>query len=222
MQIILNCCGGGECEWTEAEPLGANYSGAGMLLAAFPGSGTRLVWQHAEGLTGVQVGDDFDCFSAEIESMRGIKKTQYPNLEGIWSWGHILDNVVLIVRNPRWAIPSYHTLLSEIHYAHDCETAYKYLHRLFTMRPSVEDWIHWRNYHFHEEVYLWKVFIDYWMEDGKQYWMDYDYKRNGQFPFRWLNESEMKKDAHCIYDLDCIPKAVVAYENLQNNITGPA
>jgi len=212
--------GAGNCEWTEAAPLGRDKESSGVLLAAFPGSGTRLFWQHAEGLTGIQVGDDF-MLAPDGNDRTGIIKTQYPNIEGIWSWGEKMDQVILLIRNPRWAIASYHTVLYEIHYAHDWQTAYKYYNRLFSMRPPQSAWIRWRDYKFDDEVYLWKEFIHYWMEGGRQYWMDWDYERNGQWPFKWLEKDEMKTDVHCIYQMDCIPKAVVAYELLRDPITGP-
>jgi len=151
----------------------------------------------------------------------GIIKTQYPNIEGIWSWGEKMDQVALLIRNPRWAIASYHTVLYEIHYAHDWETAYKYYNRLFSMRPPQSAWIRWRDYKFHDEVFLWKEFIHFWMYNGRQYWMDWDFERNGQWPFRWLEEDEMKQDVHCIYQMDCVPKAVLSYELLRDPVTGP-
>ena len=121
----------------------------------------RLTWQHAQGLTEIQVHDDFMLSPDHVK--KGLVKTQYPHYEGIWSWGRNMDHVVLVLQNPRWTIPSYHNLLYEIHYAHDWETAYLYKDRLFTLRAPVEDWIRWRDYRFTEEVYLWQQFIHFWM-----------------------------------------------------------
>eukprot|EP00957_Ditylum_brightwellii_P126714 9657876-Ditylum_brightwellii.AAC.1 len=133
-----------------------------------------------------------------------------------------MDQVVLVIRNPRWAIPSYHSLLHEIHYAHDWQTAYEYLHNTFQYRAPFENWIKWRDYRFDEEIDLYMWFIDFYMESGTQYWMDLDFERNGQWPFRYLTDSEKKQDLHCVYDLDCFPKAIVTYEHLVDPNTGPA
>ena len=66
-----------------------------------------------------------------------------------------MDQVLLLIRNPRWALPSYHSLIYEIHYAHDWETAYKYLHQTFVARAPLENWIKWRDYRFEDEINLW-------------------------------------------------------------------
>lgn len=212
--------GNGQCIWTHAHAIADNYAGKNLLLASYPGGGMRLTWQHAQGLTEIQVHDDFMLAPGNVK--KGIVKTQYPHLEGIWSWGRSMDNVVLVMQNPRWSIPSYNNLLYEIHYAHDWETAYLYKDRLFTLRPPIEDWIRWRDYRFIEEVFLWQEFIHFWMLGGRQYWMDWDFERNGQWPFRWLNSTEYKTDFHCLYDIDCNPLGVLSYEKLRANATGPA
>jgi len=46
----------------------------------------RLTWQHVEGLTGIQVGDVFDCQPVETPRV-GLIETQYPHMGGLWSWG---------------------------------------------------------------------------------------------------------------------------------------
>lgn len=212
--------GGGECLWTAAEPLGKRAKVFGTVLSAYPGSGMRLLWQHAEGLTGIQVGDDFNLHPNGADRS-GIIKTHYPHIEGIWSWKERMSQSVLIVRNPRWALPSYHNLIFEIRYAVDWATAYKFMGRLFKKRPSVEAWIRWRDHRFSEEVLLWKWFIDYWMYGGEQYWMDGDYERTGARPFHWVNGTDRKADPHCIYELECEPKAVLSYELLRDPLTGP-
>jgi len=213
-----------DCTWKDAVPLGADAEVYGTLFASFPGSGMRITWQQTEGITGIQVGDDFHLGGADAYDKSGIIKTQYPHIEGIWSYGGNLDQTILLIRNPRWAIPSYHTLLAEIDYAHDWQTAYEYLFSTFFTRAHVADWKNWRDYRFHEEVNLWVLFIDYYMENGTQYWMDFDYERNGQWPFKFLNDTEKAahlKDPHCVYDIDCFPKAIISYENLTDPLTGP-
>jgi len=218
--------GGGNCEWTDAVPAGKDANIYGTLFASYPANGMRVTWQHTEGISGVRVGDDFHLGEKPYVNERsGLIKTQYPHLEGIWSWGSNMDQVVLVIRNPRWAIPSYHTLLHEIYYAHDWETAYKYLNNLFNFRAPIDKWIKWRDYRFDEEIDLWMWHIDFWMEGGTQYWMDLDYERNGQYPFRYLTQFEKDtrdKDLHCIYDMDCFPKAVVTYEKLIDPDSGPS
>eukprot|EP00548_Thalassiothrix_antarctica_P015639 CAMPEP_0194175630 /NCGR_PEP_ID=MMETSP0154-20130528/9636_1 /TAXON_ID=1049557 /ORGANISM="Thalassiothrix antarctica, Strain L6-D1" /LENGTH=372 /DNA_ID=CAMNT_0038889503 /DNA_START=125 /DNA_END=1239 /DNA_ORIENTATION=- len=215
--------GNGDCEWTSSYAMFDHIGNArrpfGTLFASYPGAGMRIAWQQTEGVTGIEVRDDF--FRLSYPKL-GLVKTQYPHYEGIWSYGENMDQVVLVIRNPRWNIPSYHTLLSELNYAHTWELAYDELPNVFTKRAPMEDWIKWRDYRYSDEINLWGMHIDYWMENGTKYWEDYDFERNGQYPFKFLNKTEQtKQDYNCAFNCDCIPKVIVSYEHLKNPITGP-
>lgn len=211
--------GGGDCRWTEAKPLPADSDPHGTLVASYPGSGMRITWQQIEGLTGIKVGDDFKFSGPRV----GIIKTQWPHYQGIWSFGSTLDQVILVVRNPRWAIPSYHNILSEVDYAQDWNSAFEHIDDLYTKRAPLGAWVKWRDLKFDEELDLWALHIDYYMEDGPQYWDELDYERVGQRPFHFRTD-DMKpwpKDTHCIYDIDCVPKEIISYEKLRNYESGP-
>lgn len=211
--------GDGDCKWTEAKALPLDSKPQGTLVASYPGSGMRVTWQQIEGLTGILVGDDFKYSGPRV----GIIKTQWPHYQGIWSFGSTLDQVILVVRNPRWAIPSFHNILSEVNYAQDWQSVFGHIDDVFTARAPVANWIYWRDLKFDQELDLWAYHIDYYMEDGQQYWDELDYERVGESPFHFRTE-DMKpwpKDYHCIYDIDCIPKEVISYEKLRNYETGP-
>eukprot|EP00548_Thalassiothrix_antarctica_P020457 CAMPEP_0194194038 /NCGR_PEP_ID=MMETSP0154-20130528/75362_1 /TAXON_ID=1049557 /ORGANISM="Thalassiothrix antarctica, Strain L6-D1" /LENGTH=475 /DNA_ID=CAMNT_0038918427 /DNA_START=680 /DNA_END=2107 /DNA_ORIENTATION=+ len=269
---LWNYLGGGDCEWTGSSPFGSDADPYGTLFVGYPASGMRVTWQQTEGLTGMQVRDDF--FELQYPKI-GLVKTQYPHYEGIWSYGSDLDQTVLLIRNPRWAIPSYHTLINEIGYAHSWEVAYEELDNVFTRRAPMSDWINWRDYRLWEEIILWGNYIDfymsdgekYWseydfdeeldnvftrrapmsdwinwrdyrlweeiilwgnyidfyMSDGEKYWSEYDFERNGQWPFYFLNETQRPwpQDLHCQHDIECVPKEVISYERLRDPIVGP-
>jgi len=211
--------GNGTCLWTESVALSLNSDPYGTLLASYPASGMRITWQQIAGLTGITVGDDFQ-YSGQKS---GIIKTQYPHYEGIWSYGSSMDQVIILIRNPRWAIPSFHNILSEINYAQSWDDVYKYIRQVFTARAPMANWIKWRDLKFDEEINLWAWHIDYYMERGAKYWLDLDFERVGQKPFRFHIEKPKPwgRDLHCVYDLDCFPKAVISYEKLLKNATGP-
>ena len=219
--------GNGDCEWEEATPFNSSEAKNidGVLLASYPAGGMRLAWQHVQGLTGHEVQDDFEQCDGKHEAY-GVVKTQYPHLEGVWSWGSNIREVIYVMRNPRWAIPSYHTLLHEIDYAHDCEAAHELIDNVFTLRPPEWKWQRWRDLRIEDEIKLYEWHIDFWMGNGTVYWQDWDFERNGQWPFRWLTDEEKavrEKDLNCQYqNIDCFPKAVVAFEFLHPNTTGPA
>mmetsp|Transcript_23148 Transcript_23148/g.35061 ORF Transcript_23148/g.35061 Transcript_23148/m.35061 type:complete len:631 (-) Transcript_23148:132-2024(-) len=213
--------GNGNCEWTGADKVDLDTNPYGTLIASYPGAGMRLTWQMTEGAVGYMVGDDF-FFNGRIG---GLVKTEYPHPEGIWSYGKEMDQTILLIRNPRWNIPSYHTLLYELEYAHDYVVAYENVFNAFTTRGPMENWLKWRDYRFHDEVNVWGYYIDFWMENGPQFWHNLDYERAGQYPFRYNYESERPwpTDSHCLYDITegCTPKAVVSYERMRDPDLGP-
>eukprot|EP00548_Thalassiothrix_antarctica_P001167 CAMPEP_0194138644 /NCGR_PEP_ID=MMETSP0152-20130528/8393_1 /TAXON_ID=1049557 /ORGANISM="Thalassiothrix antarctica, Strain L6-D1" /LENGTH=414 /DNA_ID=CAMNT_0038836151 /DNA_START=170 /DNA_END=1414 /DNA_ORIENTATION=- len=212
--------GDGDCKWTEADVLPNDAEVDGTLFASYPAAGMRMAWQQTEGLTGIQMRDDF--FHLELPKI-GLVKTQYPHYEGIWSYASNLNRVILLIRNPRWALPSYHTLINELEYAHTWEMAYNELPDVFTRRAPMDLWIKWRDYRTEGEIELWGNHIDFWMYNGSKYWFDVDFERNGQDPFRFRNETERPwpQDLHCVYDTNCFPRAVISFEHLQHPILGP-
>jgi len=211
--------GDGRCRFEDAIPPPLGLEARGVLIAAYPGAGHRKLWQFFEAFTAWSVGDDWN-YTKNIANTPYVK-THYPHEEGIWSWGNDMDEVMLIVRNPRYAIPSYHTLISELGYALDYHIAYKYIANIFTQRPAVESWVKWRHTRFNEEIKLWAMYIDYWMEGGLQYWVDEDIARSGQFPFKFVPEY-IKKDQFCEgYEINCKPTHTLCYETLVDPIKGP-
>jgi len=212
----------GDCLWTDSQPLDENIINPyGTLFASYPAAGMRVTWQQTEGATGIKVSDDF--FQLAYAKV-GIVKTQYPHYEGIWSYGSNMNQVIYVIRNPRWGMPSYLTILSELNYAHTWELAYDYLPEVFTKRAPMDDWIKWRDYRFNDEMRLWGLHIDFFMSDGDQYWMPVDFERNGQWPFRYYNESDRPwpKDYHCANDIDsCVPVAIISYERIRDPVHGP-
>merc|ERR1712232_606844 len=133
-----------------------------------------------------------------------------------------MKDVALLIRNPRFAIPAYHSLVAEINYAHECEIAIEHRDNLFTAHPSVENWTKWRDVRFEQELNLWRWFIDFWMENGTKYWMDLDFERNGQAPFAFIPDGDRARDLNCLHqNLDCTPKILMAYEYINDPVLGP-
>lgn len=213
--------GNGQCVWEVTYPIGERITPFKTLISSYPGSNMRFTWRQSKGLMGIQIGDDFEMGGDGVTEKSVLVNTQYPHREGAWTWGNNIDQTILLVRNPRWAIPQYHMLLSKMHFAHDWETALLYLDRSFSMRPPDTQWIKWRDYHFDDEMKLWRWHIDFWMQGGKQYWI---FDRIGQQPFFYLDDADKNSwphDAHCTHPMDCHPKGVVSYEHLKNANTGP-
>jgi hypothetical protein len=113
-----------------------------------------------------------------------------------------MDQVILLLRNPRGAIPSYHNLRFELDYASDWQSSYLRIPDTYTLRPTVERWEQWRDDHLKVEMDRWFNFIDFWMTGGF---------------VEWKNETHHR----CFYNtIDCFPKAVVDFDHFyQENPT---
>eukprot|EP00548_Thalassiothrix_antarctica_P010551 CAMPEP_0194160744 /NCGR_PEP_ID=MMETSP0152-20130528/78557_1 /TAXON_ID=1049557 /ORGANISM="Thalassiothrix antarctica, Strain L6-D1" /LENGTH=548 /DNA_ID=CAMNT_0038870459 /DNA_START=226 /DNA_END=1873 /DNA_ORIENTATION=- len=210
--------GNGNCKWTKSFPLPIESDPFGTLIASYPASGMRVVWQQIEGLTSIRVGDDYQYGGDRV----GMIKTQYPHYEGIWSYGSTLDQVILVTRNPRWAIPSFHHILSELNYAQEWSDVNEYIMNIFTKRSIMENWIKWRDLKAFSEINLWGWHIDFYMENGTQYWNDLDLKELVKNLFFFFNESNKPWpiNEHCVFDIDCVPVAHVSYDKMRNPDTG--
>lgn len=77
-----------------------------------------------------------------------------------------MDQMLLLIRNPRKAIPSYHNMRWELDYATDWDSSYARIPDTYTERPSVEQWETWRDGNFDREIDEWFRFYDFWMQGG--------------------------------------------------------
>lgn len=165
---------------------------SGTMLAAYPGSGKRLFWVIVEGLTGQMAGDDWDV--SENGRYVNLLKTSYPHPEGTWAWADDMNRSMLLIRNPRYALPSYHNIKYEMGLN---ETIY-------TLRAPCDDWILWRDANFDREIDRWGWLIDYWMEGGRRRATGLETDKCGdQMP-------------------DCKPIAIFGFERFLDPSTGPA
>lgn len=175
--------GGDECILTHATNVTPDPNIKKTVLASYPGSGKRFTFNVIEALTNHVAGDDFD-FSGYGKDVLHLK-TGYPHNDGTWSWGSTMDQVLLLIRNPRWAIPAYHTMRFELDFSSNFAESYTRLPFVHTHRPDVETWRTWRDNHFEEELAAWERHLNFWMDGG---------------------------DEHCQTDLACYPKAVIDFD----------
>jgi len=200
--LSIDLGGGGNCEVTEAEPLNTtNPVPTTTLLASYPGSGKRLTWRLLEALTGIITGDDWDFSHNGYDHVQSLK-TSWPHPEGIFQWGSHMDQVILLVRNPRFAIPSYQTMRFELNYSTNWTQSDLRKDYIYTERPPVEAWNLWRDARFPQEMDRWCWYIDFWMQGGM--------RRNN------TEGTGPALDPNCVDNtfLDCAPKTVIAFEKL--------
>ena len=106
-----------------------------------------------------------------------------------------MDQVVLLIRNPRWAIPSYHTMRYELDYARDIPSSLLRIPDTYTERPAVNKWETWRDGRLNIEMNRWSTFIDFWLQGGFQ-------------------ERTNATHDRCLYsEIDCHPKAIIDFDH---------
>ena len=126
---------------------------------------------------------------------------------GKWGWGNKMDQVVVLLRNPRWAIPSYHNMRFELDYSKTWAESYARIGQTYTERPEVEQWENWRDGNFDGEMNRWFNFLDFWMKGGYQ---ETDEEGNDIYHSRCRDRE----------NFDCFPKAVLDFDHFyQRNPT---
>jgi hypothetical protein len=202
-ELITQTFDNGDCdigspnEDANPAPDGATHT----LLVSYPGSGKRFTWTLIKALTNSEVADDWD-FSEKLNTNPLTIKTSFPHKEGTWSWGKQMDQVLLLVRSPRWAIPSYHNMRFELNYADGWLSSLARVDFTYTERPAVAQWYAWRNARFDWELSRWAYQIDFWMNGG------FSEVLNATHP-RCLNE-----------EIECKPKAVIDFDNMYGEKPG--
>ncbi len=107
--------GGGACEWRAA----LQYNDAGFpsdtefhktIIAGYPSGDKRLTFIHLEGTTGLSARDEWDFKFLGMTNQPFIK-ANYPHHEGIWGWGNVGDQVVLVVSELKRVMVEYHDIL---------------------------------------------------------------------------------------------------------------
>ncbi len=209
------------------------------LVAGFPGSGKRAAFMQLEGMTEFRASDDYNITAGSYNTKFAFKKTNYPHHDGIWDWHKQMKQVVLLVRNPRWALPSYHHLLYEIEYSDSWLWSYLRQYESYTKRAPIDDWIKWRDTRFDVEIKKWGWFLDYWMEGGiardmlsNEFTTLEHFKRLTQPTMYASPELIAAQDAlgdvsavfddHCLTDMNCNPVAIASFERMINETTGPS
>ena len=107
--------GKGECEWVAA----IQHNDAGFpsdtafqktIIAGYPSGDKRLTFTQLEGLTGLSARDEWDFMFLGSTNQPFIK-ANYPHHEGIWGWGNVGEQVVLVVSELKKVLVEYHDIL---------------------------------------------------------------------------------------------------------------
>ncbi len=107
--------GNGLCEWKAA----IQYTDEGFptdtpfrktIIAGYPSGDKRLTFVQLEGLTGLSARDEWD-FKFLGQTNQPFIKANYPHHEGIWGWGDVGDQVLMVVSDIKRVIVEYHDIL---------------------------------------------------------------------------------------------------------------
>mmetsp|Transcript_11454 Transcript_11454/g.16684 ORF Transcript_11454/g.16684 Transcript_11454/m.16684 type:complete len:689 (-) Transcript_11454:183-2249(-) len=176
-KLSLNL-GDGKCEWVAAIqhndvgfPTEANLTKT--IIAGYPSGDKRQTFIQLEALTGLSARDEWDFKFLGMTNQPFIK-ANYPHHEGIWGWGDVGDQVLLVVSDLRKSLVEYHDILWDIGYAQTFEEAYERIANLYKeeeageehTNPPVEDFLVWRDLRVFDEIHWYSWFIDYYMEGG--------------------------------------------------------
>ncbi len=107
--------GNGACEWVAAIqwtdngfPTGTNFTKT--IVAGYPSGDKRVTYLQMEGLTGLSARDEWE-FAFLAHTNQPFIKANYPHHEGIWGWGDVGDQVLLVVSELRKVLVEYHDIL---------------------------------------------------------------------------------------------------------------
>lgn len=135
-----------------------------VWAASFPGSGSKLLVNSIEQLTGITGTDDNDGLGRLQRGMASAVKTHFPS-KHVSPKFFVMDtskvkSAILIVRNPLDVMPSYFKFLWKFDDTHDP-----------TVEPPIDRWVAWRNENYMEQMTKWAEHTDWWLknyqEDGK-------------------------------------------------------
>lgn len=124
-----------------------------VFAASYPGSGSKMTWNLIEALTGLWTGDEWYTNGRDMNVVS--MKTHYPQSNGrLLPHASKIDRVLVLLRNPMDAIPSYHNFV----YERDNDLA------AHSTRSPVTAWIPWRNENFDNELKAWEKSIEFWLD----------------------------------------------------------
>jgi hypothetical protein len=104
-RLSLNL-GGGKCEWKAAiqytdNGFPTNTTFHKMIIAGYPCGDKHVTFKQLEGITELSACDEWEFIFLGSTNQPFIK-ANYPHYEGIWGWGDVGDQVVLVVMSKRW------------------------------------------------------------------------------------------------------------------------
>ncbi|KAL7477393.1 hypothetical protein ACHAW6_003203 [Cyclotella cf. meneghiniana] len=143
-------------------------------IASFPGSGDKIFSKYlVEALSGLQVGEA--AVSPSLHKMQETGgsgeyggqgeviavRTHFPHTSGkLASWDGDIPRVIVILRNPLHAIPSYFNEVYEIRNHLPPGSSKDQQHQADTHAT----WIKWRDAQFPSQTMLYRRFVSFWME----------------------------------------------------------
>lgn len=146
-------------------PQFANHTTVSTALASYPGSGNTLCRLMIETLSGIWSGSiygDQSLYLGKHYSFRGEMTTSNVivyKTHGPWH-GHAVGKckrVILLLRNPMKAIPSYYSWYDNTRKNIHAATQHR-------VQGSEKLWVQWRDMHFKSELEDWIRHVRYWMD----------------------------------------------------------
>jgi len=130
-----------------------------IITASYPGSGAKLTWKLLRALTGIMTGDDHDHNGLVGQGKVVSIKTHYPALmneksDDLWDRIKHVPRVMILLRHPLNALPSYHNFEYEQRNGLDNHST----------RAPLEAWVAWRDEHFSDQLSSWERLVRHYVE----------------------------------------------------------
>jgi len=124
-----------------------------IFAANFPGSGTKMLWNLIEALTGLPTADEWGYNYADGTAV--AIKTHYPHASGhLPEYAEEVPRAIMLLRNPKYTFASLHNFV------------YEFRNNLpsHSTRAPEDEWIRWRDGNFEQILNQWYEFIVFWMD----------------------------------------------------------
>ena len=187
-----------------------NFTGKPIWIPAYPGSGSTMLGALVQAATGLG-GDDFYMHMA-CQNGPATCKTHWPTIsykrrsEPAKDKERFADRYVVLMRNPRHALPSYFNWHWEV----------RNRVKSHSKQAPKEDWINWRDDSFEAEIGNWKNLFLQWQKQPyeRAMYLQYEFLTNvktGPHVFGQLAAEMRKTGVHVApeKDLACLWYSVV-------------
>lgn len=136
-------------------------SDTSVFISSFPGSGARMTWKLVEAITRKRTGDEWNSNGLGKNVIGVNTHWPHPTHGHKLAWGEEIDKAIIFIRNPMDVLSEFHNYIysATVASTDQGQTANK-------VAPEAA-WLKWRDANFNQQLYLWRVHTQYWLDKYK-------------------------------------------------------